>query len=84
MIFDGEVNGAGIVPYHYKADNFYNAMQWAAGLELFLLIADPAQVYFTTDHPNGAPYHDLSGPLRAHHEPRSAQQVDGRSAEGSD
>jgi formylmethanofuran dehydrogenase subunit A len=56
VIFDGEVNGAGVVPYLYKADNFYNAIQWAAGLELFLLINNPAQVFFTTDHPNGAPY----------------------------
>jgi formylmethanofuran dehydrogenase subunit A len=56
VIFDGEVNGAGVVPYLYKADSFYNAIQWAAGLELFLLVANPAQVFFTTDHPNGAPY----------------------------
>jgi formylmethanofuran dehydrogenase subunit A len=56
VIFDGEVNGAGVVPYLYKADNFYNVVQWAVGLELFLLINNPAQVFFTTDHPNGAPY----------------------------
>ena len=34
--------------------DFHNAVQWAIGLELFLLIEDPRQVYFTTDHPNGA------------------------------
>jgi formylmethanofuran dehydrogenase subunit A len=56
VIYDGEVNGAGVVPYLYKSDSFYNAIQWAAGLELFLLITNPAQVFFTTDHPNGAPY----------------------------
>src|SRR5262249_50563458 len=28
----------------------------AVGLELFLLIDDPARVFFTTDHPNGAPF----------------------------
>ena len=33
-----------------------NAVQWACGLELFLLIDDPWRVYFTTDHPNGAPF----------------------------
>lgn len=55
-IFDGDANGWGIVPYEYRADNFYNAVQWAAGLELFLLIDDPARVFFTTDHPNGAPF----------------------------
>jgi len=26
------------------------------GLELFLLIDDPSRVFFTTDHPNGAPF----------------------------
>jgi formylmethanofuran dehydrogenase subunit A len=31
-------------------------VQWAAGLELFLLIQDPSRVFFTTDHPNGAPF----------------------------
>ena len=31
-------------------------MQWAVGLELFLLIDDPSRVFFTTDHPNGAPF----------------------------
>ena len=31
-------------------------MQFAAGLELFLLIDDPWRVFFTTDHPNGAPF----------------------------
>jgi formylmethanofuran dehydrogenase subunit A len=36
--------------------DYYNALQWAAGLELFLLIENPMQVYFTTDHPNGAPF----------------------------
>jgi formylmethanofuran dehydrogenase subunit A len=55
-IFDGDSNGGGIVPYNYRADDFYNALQWAVGLELFLLIDDPARVFFTTDHPNGAPF----------------------------
>ena len=56
MIFDGDANGGGIVPYNYRANDFYNAVQWAVGLELFLLIDDPARVFFTTDHPNGAPF----------------------------
>jgi formylmethanofuran dehydrogenase subunit A len=56
VILDGEANGAGIVPYNYRADDFHNAVQWAAGLELFLLIDDPWRVFFTTDHPNGAPF----------------------------
>jgi formylmethanofuran dehydrogenase subunit A len=56
LIVDGDANGVGIVPYDYKRKNFYNAVQWAVGLELFLLIADPWRVFFTTDHPNGAPF----------------------------
>ena len=30
-----------------------NAVQWAVGLELLLLIKDPWRVFLTTDHPNG-------------------------------
>ncbi|MGC2140860.1 MAG: formylmethanofuran dehydrogenase subunit A, partial [Methylovirgula sp.] len=56
VIYDGDANGAGVVPYLYKSDNFYNAVQWACGLELFLLLDDPMRALFTTDHPNGAPY----------------------------
>lgn len=56
VIFDGDANGGGIIPYNYRANDFYNALQWAIGLELFLLIEDPSRVFFTTDHPNGAPF----------------------------
>jgi formylmethanofuran dehydrogenase subunit A len=56
LIVDGDANGVGIVPYNYKCKNFYSAVQWAVGLELFLLITDPWRVFFTTDHPNGAPF----------------------------
>ncbi len=55
VIFDGDGNGGGIVPYRYRED-FYGSVQWAIGLELFLLINDPWRVFFTTDHPNGAPF----------------------------
>ncbi len=48
--------GAGIVPFRYRRNSFANAVQFAAGLELFLLIDDPSRVFFTTDHPNGAPF----------------------------
>ncbi len=33
-----------------------NALQWAIGLELFLLVRDPWRIFLTTDHPNGAPF----------------------------
>jgi formylmethanofuran dehydrogenase subunit A len=54
LLLDGDANGGGIVPYNYRRNNFYNAIQWAVGLELFLLIDTPWRVFFTTDHPNGA------------------------------
>ena len=56
VIIDGDSNGGGIVPYEYRAGSFHNAVQFAVGLELFLLIDDPWRVFFTTDHPNGAPF----------------------------
>jgi formylmethanofuran dehydrogenase subunit A len=46
--------GCGIVPYTYKGSNLVNAVQWAVGLELLLLIKDPWRIFLTTDHPNGA------------------------------
>jgi formylmethanofuran dehydrogenase subunit A len=45
--------GCGIVPYTYRPSNVVNAVQWAAGLELLLMIRDPWQVFLSTDHPNG-------------------------------
>jgi formylmethanofuran dehydrogenase subunit A len=45
--------GCGIVPYVYSDHKLVNAVQWAVGLELLLLIDDPWRVYLTTDHPNG-------------------------------
>ena len=56
VIFDGDANGGGVLPFAYRANSFHNAIQFAAGLELFLLIDDPWRVFFTTDHPNGAPF----------------------------
>ena len=48
--------GCGIVPFEYQDKNFVNSLQWAIGLELFLLIQDPWRIYLTTDHPNGAAF----------------------------
>jgi len=56
LIVDGDSNGGGIVPFEYRAGSFHNCIQFVAGLELFLLIEDPWRVFFTTDHPNGAPF----------------------------
>ncbi|MDH4183774.1 MAG: formylmethanofuran dehydrogenase subunit A [Nitrospinota bacterium] len=57
--YNGDVeceDGCGVVPYDYKRKSFVNCVQWAAGLELFLLVDDPWRVFLTTDHPNGAPF----------------------------
>lgn len=48
--------GCGVVPFLYKDKSFVNALQWAIGLEIFLLVNDPWRVFLTTDHPNGAPF----------------------------
>ncbi len=48
--------GCGVVPFKYRDQNFVNALQWAIGLEVFLLVDDPWRVFLTTDHPNGAPF----------------------------
>jgi formylmethanofuran dehydrogenase subunit A len=48
--------GCGVVPFRYRDENFVNALQWAIGLEIFLLVDDPWRVFLTTDHPNGAPF----------------------------
>ena len=45
--------GCGIVPYVYRDRHIVNAVQWAVGLELLLLIKDPWRIFLTTDHPNG-------------------------------
>ena len=48
--------GCGVVPYVYKEKSTANAIMWAVGLELLLLIDDPWRVFLTTDHPNGATF----------------------------
>ena len=80
MMFESDANGFGIVPYDYRPGDFYNAIQWAIGLELFLLITDPWRVFFTTDHPNGAPFTDLSGHPGAADAPQPARRMDCQAA----
>jgi len=48
--------GCGVVPFRYRDQSYVNALQWAIGLELFLLVEDPWRIVLTTDHPNGAPF----------------------------
>jgi len=48
--------GCGIVPYAYREKAAVAALQWAVGLELFLLARDPWRVVLSTDHPNGGSF----------------------------
>ena len=50
------VAGCGVVPFRYREQSYVNALQWAIGLEIFLLVRNPWQVVLTTDHPNGGPF----------------------------
>jgi formylmethanofuran dehydrogenase subunit A len=45
-----------VVPFRYREESYVNALQWAIGLEIFLLVKNPWQVVLTTDHPNGGPF----------------------------
>ena len=57
VIMDIECDaGCGVVPFKYRDQNYVNALQWAIGLEIFLLADDPWRIFLTTDHPNGAPF----------------------------
>ncbi len=48
--------GCGIVPITYKEKSFVHALQWAIGLEWYLLVKDPWRVAMSTDHPNGGSF----------------------------
>ena len=48
--------GCGIVPITYKDKSLVNALQWAVGLEWYLLVKDPWRVAMSTDHPNGGAF----------------------------
>lgn len=48
--------GCGIAPIKYKNKSLVHAMQWAIGLEWYLLVEDPWRVVMSTDHPNGGSF----------------------------
>lgn len=48
--------GCGIVPVTYKDKSFVHSLQWAIGLEWYLLMQDPWRVAMSTDHPNGGSF----------------------------
>lgn len=49
-------SGCGIVPFSYQEHVYVHTLQWAIGLELFLLSQDPWRVVLSTDHPNGGSF----------------------------
>ncbi|MBN9521988.1 formylmethanofuran dehydrogenase subunit A [bacterium] len=57
--FNGDAEceaGCGIVPIEYKEKSLVHALQWAIGLEWYLLVEDPWRVCMSTDHPNGGSF----------------------------
>jgi len=49
-------SGCGILPFSYQEHVFMHTLQWAIGLELFLMSEDPWRVLLSTDHPNGGSF----------------------------
>jgi formylmethanofuran dehydrogenase subunit A len=48
--------GCGIVPVEYKDKSLVHSLQWAIGLEWYLLAKDPWRIAMSTDHPNGGSF----------------------------
>ena len=48
--------GCGIAPIKYRNKSLVHSLQWAIGLEWYLMINDPWRVVMSTDHPNGGSF----------------------------
>jgi formylmethanofuran dehydrogenase subunit A len=48
--------GCGIAPIKYQNTKLVHSLQWAIGLEWYLLVNDPWRVAMSTDHPNGGSF----------------------------
>jgi formylmethanofuran dehydrogenase subunit A len=48
--------GCGIAPIEYKNKSLVHSLQWAIGLEWYLMVRDPWRVVMSTDHPNGGSF----------------------------
>jgi len=48
--------GCGIAPIKYRNKSLVHTLQWAVGLEWYLLVEDPWRVVMSTDHPNGGSF----------------------------
>ena len=49
-------SGCGIAPIHYRNTSLVHSLQWAIGLEWYLMIENPWRVVMSTDHPNGGSF----------------------------
>lgn len=49
-------SGCGITPIKYRNKSLVHSLQWAIGLEWYLLVNDPWRVVMSTDHPNGGSF----------------------------
>lgn len=49
-------SGCGIAPIQYKNKSLVHSLQWAIGLEWYLMVNDPWRVVMSTDHPNGGSF----------------------------
>jgi formylmethanofuran dehydrogenase subunit A len=57
--YSGDVEmeaGCGVTPIKYKNKSLVHALQWAIGLEWYLLVNDPWRIAMSTDHPNGGSF----------------------------
>lgn len=48
--------GCGIAPIKYRNKSLVHSLQWAIGLEWYLMVHDPWRVVMSTDHPNGGSF----------------------------
>ncbi len=49
-------SGCGIAPITYRNKSLIHSLQWAIGLEWYLMVQDPWRVVMSTDHPNGGSF----------------------------
>jgi formylmethanofuran dehydrogenase subunit A len=49
-------SGCGIAPIVYRNKSLVHSLQWAIGLEWYLMVEDPWRVVMSTDHPNGGSF----------------------------
>ena len=54
--------GCGVVPFRYREQSYVNALQWAIGLEIFLLVHEPLAGGADHRPPERRPVHQLPAP----------------------